>query len=297
MIRFLILLGLLVFGGGASRGETVIDFEELTDFNGSAPVGGSGGYFNGYGENATDAGFVTQGTTFQTGEYGPGFSYSNVQDTSTPGFFNQFAAFPGGGSNGSGGVAIGENYGMVATGSATLLDGTPTNGATLTFAKPVDLKSIDVANATYPAHYMLDGLDGFGTPDFDPAARFGDGDFYLLRITGFDGEAGGGNTTGVFDFRLADYGATGTQDDFFLDGWQTLDLTGFGTTRSLMLSTTSSQISDFGPFGIFSDVPAYAAIDNLRFVTAIPEPSAATALLLFSSAHLLRRRRGRPVQR
>lgn len=266
--------------------QIVVDFEELNAYNGTPPSG-TGEYFNGYGFGATSAGFRSKIVEFETAEFGPGWSYSNVNNTSTPGFTNQFAAFPGGGS-GAAGTAVGTNYGLVFTGSGTLLDGTPTNGSRLTFDHLVELQSVDVSNTTYVAQYALNGLDGFGSPDFNAGAQFGDGDFFRLRITGFDND---GNQTGLIDFDLANYGGAGTADDHFLADWATIDLSGFGQTRSLVFSTTSSQISDFGAGGVFSDVPSYAAIDNLTF--AVPEPGC--SLILFGGALLVGLRRKRAV--
>lgn len=264
--------------------QVVVDFEELSAYNGTPPSG-TGQYFNGYGSGATSTGFQSKNVEFETAEFGPGWSYSNVNNTTTPGFTNQFAAYPGGGS-GVVGAAVGTNYGLVFTGSDTLLDGTPTNGSRLTFDRLVELESVDVANTTYVAQYALNGLDGFGSPDFNAGAQFGDGDFFRLRITGFDN---GGNQTGLVDFDLANYGGAGTADDNFLDDWATVDLSGFAATRSLVFSTTSSQISDFGSGSVFSDVPSYAAIDNLTF--AVPEPSGAMILLTGSLVVGLRRKR------
>lgn len=290
MNRFVSAGLLAVLCVAVADAETVIDFEELSVFDGSPPSG-TGQYFNGYGAGATTAGFVSQGVSFMTNEFGPGWSYSNVNNNTTPGFTNQFAAFPGGGSNGDGGVTIGSNYALVNTGSSVLLDGTPTNGASLTFQSSVQLNSIDVSNTTYAAQYLLNGLDGFGNPDFDPNAQFSDGDFFRLHINGFDGDQGTGASTGSLIVDLADYAGTGTGDDFFLDGWQTFDLSSFGATKSLLFSTTSSHILDFGGGAIFSDVPAYAGIDDLRFVTAVPESASAIFLSVIGTVVATRRRR------
>ncbi|MEO1529808.1 MAG: DUF4465 domain-containing protein [Planctomycetota bacterium] len=294
MSRFFLFSSLLLAASFASA-ETVVDFEELSIFNG-APPSGVGEYFNGYGAGANSDGFTSQGVAFQTQEFGPGFSYSNAVDTTSPGFVNQFAAFPGGGASATdGSTVIGSNYALVNTGSSVLADGTPTNGASLTFGSLSRLSSIDVANTTYAMLYLRDGVDTdfFGNPQFDADNQFTDGDFFRLTITGFDGENGTGSTTGTLDYSLADYGplGSGTGDDFRLEGWDTIDLSGFGDTRSLTFSTTSSQISDFGLF--FHDVPAYAAIDNLTFVTAIPEPSSFAALLFAGAACVHRRRRSK----
>lgn len=271
--------------------ETVIDFEELSVFNGQPPSG-DGQYFDGYGAGASDSGFTSQGVFFSTNQFGPGWSYSNANDVDSPGFRNQFAAFPGGGSVGDGSALIGSNYALVNTGSLVAADGTPQNGASLTFGSAQQLTSLDVANTTYSLLFMRDGKDTDfpGNVQIDPDAAFTDGDFLLLRITGFDGMDGQGNVTGTLDYDLANYGGPGTGDDVLLTRWDTIDLSGFGLTTSLHFSTTSSQMSEFdGEF--YSDVPAYAAIDNLRLVTAIPEPASVVILTIMSVAIVTRRRR------
>ena len=257
MISRTVFAGCLLLFTGTALAETVVDFEELTIFNGTPPSG-VGEYFNGYGQGANANGFTSQGVTFETREFGPGFSYSNAVDTTSPGFLNQFAAFPGGGASAvDTSTVVGSNYGLVNTGSGVLADGTPTNGASLTLGSLSRLNSIDVANTTYSMLYLRDGVDTDfgGNPQFNADNQFTDGDFFLLRITGFDGEEGTGNVTGSIDYSLADYGApgSGTVDDFRLEGWDTIDLSGFGETRSLTFQSTSSQISDFGLF--FHDCP------------------------------------------
>ena len=113
-----LILTLLARTAGAA---VVVDFEEL-------PVNANG-FFNGdiaagspfrdnytitgsritFGETETLQTWSSQGVNFnnnyiQAFASWSGWSWSNVVDTSTAGFTNQFASFPGGGSNGSGGA-------------------------------------------------------------------------------------------------------------------------------------------------------------------------------------------------
>lgn len=275
--------------------ETVVDFEELSDFDATLPapfgmqVLGAGDVFNGYAQDAPSGGFRSNGVVFGTQEFGPGFSYSRFDNVSVPGFTNPFAAWTRGGSDGSGsgGAVIGSNYGMVFTGSSTLADGTPTNGATLNFDSRVNLTSIDITNSTYAVQYFLNGSDGFGLEP-DPLHQFGDGDFFQLQITGFSGIDGSGAQTGQQLVNLADFSGPVFNEEDFISDWAVTDLSGFESTRSLRFATTSSQIGAFG-----SDVPAYAAIDNLRFVTAVPEPGSLVVLSSLAAVGVLRRKRRR----
>lgn len=81
--------------------QRVVDFEDLilpseSFYNGSDGAGG----------------FTSQGTFFNN-SYNPqydswfGWSYSNTTDTTTPGFTNQYSAYPGEGFNGSSNYAVG----------------------------------------------------------------------------------------------------------------------------------------------------------------------------------------------
>ena len=104
-------LGLGYFSGHA-RGSTTVDFSDL-----SLPAqsewwgpdsGGTAGTL--YGDQATYGKFTSGGAAFQNvyavdPEYGPyweGFAYSNVVNTTTPDYTNQFASITGGGINGEG---------------------------------------------------------------------------------------------------------------------------------------------------------------------------------------------------
>ena len=263
----------------------VIDFEELDDFDSSLPnvfgtqLLGAGDVFNGYASTAPTGEFVSQGVSFGTREFGPGFSYSRYVNTTTPGFGNLFAAFPGGGSGGNGTTVAGQTYGMVATGSSTTSEGVSTSNAALVFDRLADLDSIDIANSTYAALYFRDGLDGFA-PEPDSSQQFSEGDFLMLEIAGFDSA---GLATGAVKVDLARFENGSLQ---FLEQWETVDLTDFGDTKSLAFSLSSS---DFDPdFGL--NVPAFLAIDNLQFV-AVPEPSAGVLLTIACGLAAIGRRR------
>lgn len=271
--------------------QTVVDFESL-------PVPAAG-FFNGdttasspYRDNFTARGTADNfGSTefLQTwaasdveffNSYTPdfgswnGFSWSQVTDTTTAGFTNQYASFAGGGSDGVGGTNGGETY-AVAFGNRSYFN-LPDHSSLL---------SVDITNATYAGIAMRDG-DSF-------AKKFGgdsgnDEDTFQLLLTGYDSLDLGGSVIGTKEIFLADYRFSDNSLDYILDTWQTTDLTSLGNARSVGFTFSSTDIGAFGP-----NTPLYAALDNLSYdVTAVPEPASLWGLgFAFSGALTLRRRR------
>ncbi len=176
-----------------------------------------------------------------------GWTYSNMTDTTTPGYTNQYSAFTGGGFNSA-------NYGVAYQGNPET-----------TFASPIPLRGAYFTNTTYAALSMLNGdqfAKKFGGPSGD------DPDFFRLKISGFDSL---GDPTGVVEFYLADYRFANNALDYIVDSWTFVDLSSLGTVARLSFRLESS---DTGPFGI--NTPAYFAMDNL---TPVPEPGSAALLL------------------
>lgn len=236
------LLGAAVFSliPLAASGQRVIDFSDLS----LSPES----YYNG----SDGAGqFSTGGATFNNdydSEYGSwgGWAYSNVSDTETTGWDNQYSAIPGQG------VGESDIYGVgyVDTFTPTLPRIDLPEGETV--------EGIQVTNSTYSYYAMRDGDDfskKFGGESGD------DPDFFVLTI---DGLAEDGTTsTGSVDFYLADYRS---EENVLIDDWSWVDLTSLGgSTRSLEFTLDSS---DAGTFGI--NTPAYFAMGEM---TTIPEPS------------------------
>lgn len=247
-----------------------IDFDELTlppgqQFDNGAPADG--------GDN-TD-GFTSNGVSFSSDftDFGSftswnGFSYSAVSDSTTPGFSNQYAAFPGTGFDSGDdiyAVGFGANRGA----------------SVITLPVATTVRGMFVTNTTYAALSMLNGdsfAKQFGGPTGD------DPDFFKLNIFGVD-EAG--EDTGSVTVDLADYTFDDNSKDFVLDYWKWVDLSVLGDdVASLEFSLDSS---DTGAFGI--NTPTYFAMDNL-ILSEVPEPS---TLVLFGAgaACVLARRRRR----
>lgn len=237
-----------VLGSSAVSSGLTVDFEELP-----AP---SPDYF-------TNTGFTSKGVGF-TGSAFAGWVYSDVSDTVTPGFGNQFAAFPGGGFGGSGNYGVG--FG---------------DGSFINLPVGQTPASVYLTNTTFAGLSMRDG-DAF-------AKAFGgvtgdDPDFFAVTLTGYAGVNGGGGVTGTaVEFALADFRFADNSSDFIVDAWTPVDLSGLGAARSIGLTFASS---DVGAFGI--NTPTYVALDNLELV---PEPA---GLLVAACAGLvmLRRREG-----
>jgi len=220
---------LLTFFG--LSGQTV-DFE---DFNLSA-----GEYLNG---SDGSGGFAT-GNLFLPNFYNDswgawsGWAISATTDTQTPGPTNQYSSITGGGAGGSATYAI-----------SFVLD------KSVITTLQADVATLQVTNGTYSYLSMRDG-DGF-------AKKFGgedgnDPDFFLLTIKGWKG---GQLVADSVDFYLADYRFSDNSQDYIVDDWQTVDVSGLGDVDSLTFSLSSS---DTGQFGM--NTPAYFCVDNIETI-------------------------------
>jgi len=226
----------------------VLDFEEFA-------LGGNS-FFDGYGAGASTGSWTSQGVQFNTNQFGPGWSYSNVNDTTTAGFTNQWAAFTGTGFGGSGNYALANSF--------------DPNGAIINFAETALLFNVEVTNGTFPAISMRDG-DAFSKQFGGPSGN--DPDFFSVTFTGFSDVDATGTATGSVEFFLADFRFADNSLDFIVDQWVNVDLQAIGPARSIAVSFNGSDVGSFG-----LNTPAYVAIDNLSFQT-VPEPSACLLVL------------------
>jgi hypothetical protein len=259
-------LGLvLTLLGASAQGVINVDFEDLSlassesSWSGTYPVDGTGGS----GEVTT---FTSRGVAFNNFSDGDwyfweGFAYSNMSDTTTPGYGNQFSAFTGAGYN-----AGDDIYAVGFAGYSTI--------PTVTFTEPTFVAGGYFTNTTYAALAMLNGEP--------PAEKFGgasgdDPDWFVLTITGRDAA---GQVTGSVPFYLADYRFADNNLDYVVDGWEYVELSSLEVVMSLEFSLTSSDVGEWG-----MNTPAYFAMDNL----VIPEPGT-FGLLAFGGLAVLRRR-------
>ena len=267
-MKRLLSLSLAASLASAAHGQTttVIDFNDLslaTDsfFNGG-PLTNTDGWSSG---GAFFSNSFTDATSFT---FWSGASYSNVDDPTMPGFGNQYAASPGVDATPDGP----EDSGIYA-----VLDPTATSFIDLPAGQTI--QSASVTNTTYAALSMQTG-DAF-------AKAFGgvtgdDPDLFTVTFIGRDATGGLGNITGEVEFVLADYRFADNTQDFIVDTWESVDLTGLGDARSITFAFSST---DTGQFGI--NTPTYVALDDL---IVVPEPTAGFALLGGALGFLGRRR-------
>lgn len=279
-MRIIATLFIALFSFQQTQAAIVVDFESL-------PVG-SDGYNNGdigadaayrsnytvlgsgtgpYGDTVYSQVWTSDGVEFSnsfSADYGSwsGWSLSNVVDTTTAGYLNQFASYAGGGSDGSGGAIAGGQYAMAfGSGYINLPGG-------------MSAISMDITNATYAGLSMQEG-------DFFSKAFGGesgnDPDYFRVILSGFDGLDGTGNEVGSLVVNLADFTFADNSQDYILSDWLNVDLTPLGSARSI---TFDFESSDSGAYGI--NTPVYFAMDNLTLST-VPEPSMLVLLGSFAA--------------
>lgn len=242
----LMTVGLLTYAGMPAKAQTVSTMENLTLATAS--------YWNGSTQ--------TPGTTFTSGNaifpnyydtsYGGfwsgGWAYSNMQDSTTAGYTNQYSARPAKGYSNSSNYAIGkQNAKIKLAGSAT---GKVVSG-------------FYVTNSTYAYYAMKDG-DSFARK-FGDTTGTGSGlaqgsfpDWFKITVRKF---LGGALANDSVDFYLADYRSSNSSEDYIVKDWQWVDLSSLENVDSLQFTLSSSDVGTYG-----MNTPAYFCMDN--FTTA-----------------------------
>jgi Domain of unknown function (DUF4465)/Secretion system C-terminal sorting domain len=239
MIRFFnaFLLLMIVTFSFSLQSQSVADFNSL-------PLTKTDTFWNG----ADLTGGFTDGAAFFPNNFDTtwlawdGFAYSNMTDTGTPGFFNQYSAITGSGYQSA-------QYAVAFTGFNTAvvtLTGNAAGGW---------VEGMYVTNGTYGYLSMMNG-DLF-------SKKFGgvtgdDPDWFLLTVFGM---YNGVMVADSVDFYLADYRFSDNSKDYIIKDWQWIDLKPLGNVDSLLFILRSS---DTGAFGM--NTPAFFCMDD--FTTA-----------------------------
>ena len=264
---FLFLFSIFLIFGSSQTFAATSTFEDLTldpEFYWNGDDDGS--------DYGTASGFISGDSYFANYEAAAyysweGFAYSNMTDTTLTGTDGQFVAYSGGGTGG--GVNGSDNY---AVAFAMTMWGQPAqiyNGySTGEYAQVIE--GAYFTNNAYAYHSMMEG-DSY-------AKKFGgttgeDEDWFLLTIHALDENY---ETTGAsVDFYLADFRSSNSSEDYIIDDWTWVDLSGLGAVYGLEFSMSSSD----GGSGFGMNTPAYFAMDDL---TASPVPIPGSVLLLGS---------------
>lgn len=226
---FTILLSVL---GLSLSAQTTADFENFNIGLDSALNGSdlSGGF--------------TAGNVFMPNNFNPnwnawsGWAITSMRDTVTPGYTNDLSAITGTGYNSS---TYAISY--ASPFSKLELQGDAFGGI---------VNGFYITNATYTYLSLRDG-DGF-------AKKFGgvtgdDPDYLLLTIEKYkDGVLGMESV----EFYLADYRFSDNSQDYIVDDWQYVDLTGLGDVDSLIFTLSSTDVGAAG-----MNTPAYFCMDDL----------------------------------
>ncbi|MEZ5174386.1 MAG: DUF4465 domain-containing protein [Bacteroidia bacterium] len=255
------ILTLLIFAGFNAVAQTA-NFESLILAPESYWAGqdGTANYFE-----QSDFYFPSNWDTSFGGYWLSGWAYSNMTDSSTSGYENQFSAKPGSGHNQS------SNYAVALDNGYFLVNGWQYNSPEYMW----------ITNTTYAHNSMRDG-DGF-------AKKFGgmdgnDPDYFYVEFRAFYHGLPAGDSVQVF---LADFRSADNSEDYILNEWTAVDLSPLGlNTLDVDSVAYTFHSSDTGEFGI--NTPKYFCIDDLGFnasVNSTKELLQNRALLYPNPAH------------
>ncbi len=238
-----------------------VTFEDLTP---TQLYAGGGAFENGAVDQPN---FQSGPLTFETGyssDFGgswQGWAYSNTTDVTTPGFGNQYSAFPGGGGNTSSTYVVGTRFGQPID---------------LAIPAGFDLSSLQLAITTYAAQYILSADDSFATRSFG-----GDDSIRDLLQVEIKGLLGGTEVASPLIVTLADSGLSSVRSEYITSNdWIDVDLTSLADADQLEFTIINDQ----------GGVPSYFALDNVELI-AVPEPSSTMLSLGVFGVFLLRRSR------
>lgn len=239
MRKINLLLAAMILATTLLKAQTVATFEALS-------LAHADTFYTNFTASGTDVGFndglvhfpCVYDTSFG-GYWQTGFAYSNMTDSVTSGFMNQYSAKTGIGYGGSSKYAVAYCY-------------DPSTYANNCVLKMVDsamghpVKGCYVTNNTYAYNSMRDG-DMF-------ARKFHNGDWFKISARGY--YHGTLNTDSVSIY-LANFLHPDSNDNYILNTWEWFNLEPLGKVDSIRFTLTST---DNGAFGM--NTPAYFCIDN-----------------------------------
>lgn len=166
-----------------------------------------------------------------------GWAYSTMQNDSTSGYTNMYAAYTKTGNNASAKYAVGQQNSMFRVSGAD--------------AKKA-VKGLYITNGTYAALSMKNGDN--------VAKKFGgasghDPDFFVVTIKKYLNGVEGPDSVNCY---LADFRSSTDSLDYILNTWKWVNLTSLGNVDSLTFRLTSS---DNGQFGI--NTPTFFCMDDV----------------------------------
>lgn len=211
-----------------------IDFENLTL--------GSNNYWNGSdGTGSFSSGIANFKNNYDaTFMYWEGMSYSNMHDTETAGYSNQYSVFNK--DNGENKFSV--YYYMMMNDPAI----------EFTNNQLIKVQTIDICNSTYTALSMKNG-DTF-------SKKFGgatgnDKDFLKVTIEGYDLS---GKVISSLDLYIADFRSDNNSEDYIIDGWKKVDISSLGAVNKIGFKFDSSDKGDWG-----INTPCYMCLDNITY--------------------------------
>lgn len=232
--------------------QSIVTFETL-----SLPKADT--FYLNYDHPKEDVGFTVQNIHFQCvydtaygGSWSGGFAYSNMTDSVTSGYTNEYSAKTAEGWNNSAQYAV--YFDGYSFKPKVVL-----NGGSGSSKKAVGFY---VTNSTYAYNSMRDG-------DF-VGKKFGgvtgtDPDWFKLTIFGYwQGQLKSDSVT----FYLADFRSNDPAQDYIVRTWEWVDLLPMGDVDSLEFHLSSSDVGQWG-----MNTPAYFCMDNFsaHIITDVQE--------------------------
>ncbi len=256
MRKVTIMLASILLGAVASKAQTVASFESLS-------LAHADTFYTNYTASGTDVGFddglVHFPCVYDTswgGYWEQGFAYSNMTDSVTSGYTNDYSAKPATGYGGSEKYAVSYCYNPTTFENTTKVHLTGT-----AIGHPV--KGFYVTNSTYAFNSMRDG-DAF-------AKKFYSGDWFKLMVKGF---YEGSLKSDSVQFYLANFLQPDSNDNYIVNTWEWVNLEPLGKVDSLVFSLSSS---DTGSLGM--NTPAYFCIDNFTTYESYDTTTPPTAVV------------------